>query len=128
MKYFFVVFFLLNTFIRSQDDRWVFIASNHDGSSLYYYDTKSVTYEQNTVIVWLKIEYPNKDYDESSKKYFNYSLNKVKYYCGQRIEESLDFFTYYTDGNLKKYDISNKKWDIIPETLGETLYLNFCNN
>jgi hypothetical protein len=156
MKTFIILLVLFSSsLIYSQDDRWVFVCSSRDKTTDYYYDSQSIQYVDNSVIVWEKTiincikssenpkndslynklkNTPVKDLTDSDWKYLqqkddmwsNYILHKRKYYCGQRKQELLYRKDVFMDMSYKSEDISLIR-DIIPETVSELFYLTFCN-
>lgn len=119
---------IISTEIFSQAD-WVYFFNTDDGD--WYYDRNSILVSQsdnNKLKVWIKLEFTTLHYDKYKGKYTETTMYQDIYYCSQRMFESVNIISYFTDGStysMPKYLLGELR-DIVPGTVGDALLSIIC--
>lgn len=104
---------------------WVFVAESQNYDNDYYVDVDSFNYnkQSNKARVWYKRNVFSGLNEYTDTKTF------VEYDCINRTEKYLSQSTYNIDGfALTNVNTSSKQIDIIPDTVGSSLWEVACKN
>lgn len=121
----FLILFCISN-IYSQENRWIKYFTNENQTC--YYDNETALRDTNSsAIVWVKVEYVSPEYDIKVDKYKTKVLIRFILECYRTQIGILSSATYYNDGSNKTYTNDVVVKDVvIPETMGEALFNQFC--
>lgn len=112
----FIILFSKSIF--SQEDRWVLVSNEENPSRSFYYDSKSIEIDGNTITFWEKWIFWGSNCDES------YVLAEMK--CGKRQYRWTKQINI-CNGKKNTVDLTNTTWDVIePESITEKYYFILC--
>lgn len=103
-------------------DRWVFVTAEDNNDYSVYYDSETIKYTNNGVTMNLKFIYSDNSKEDWDKKF---SILKWTLFCKNDSYEIVTGTIYYRNGEIQTYRINQIK-EIIPDTIGETIYRKFC--
>lgn len=114
-----VFYFLLqfNNLSYSQDDRWVYISSSDQ--EIVYIDKTTIRCMEKDFLVWVKFVC-------TSDCSYNYEIQKIRFSVDWVRSYTLSRTLYLDNGNYKTLKVSDEWDDIIPDSMGETIFDYLC--
>ena len=114
---------------------WKYFEKSSDGD-LWFYDTQSISREQDTIRVWVKFvlsdktkkEYINNFPKTPGMKNTNYTKDRWEINCSKNIKRVLSSVWCDTEGNIiMNKDYTNYPFSqVIPDSIGATLVKIIC--
>lgn len=115
----FVFYFLLqiSNLSYGQDSRWVYISSSDKYD--FFIDKTTVKCIDQDFLIWEK-------HVCTSDCTYNYSIQKIRINVNRRQSSIVTVTRYWDNGNILTIEGSGQWADIVPESMGETIFDYLC--
>jgi hypothetical protein len=118
------------------DPRWKFFGFDKQSGSALFYDLESIFTSNNTVFVWMKRTYSEKERQDKIKqnggkyKELDFVLKFLEIDCSKRRLRLLSFKEYDFNGSIINQkeipEFLSSWWSIPPSSMGEELFKEVC--
>ncbi len=112
-----LTFFLSFSVSAQQENRWVFIGQNTDGT-LFYLDQNSRQVLGNRIRAW----------DKNIFRDGSYKINLVEWKCNEKRYFFIDMTNYTPTGSFIRKDKSTEWLVVVPDSVSESMYKAVCGN
>jgi hypothetical protein len=122
-----VIYPINNCFSQISDDKYGLIFT--EGSKSVYYDKSNIVDDGDSITVWIYTFFhsPVKLQGEKNK-YYDFSMKKIRYYCGKSQQITFNYIVALTDGSKRTLIDRDIESYYIKEESTTIIYHYFCES